>query len=61
MGGKNVSLCEEEEDCAFAFTVTERQEDTCNATSCIEPVVDGSVVAFQQGYIFILAQLSTLW
>jgi len=28
-----------EEDCAFAFTVSENQEETCNATSCNEPVV----------------------
>ena len=32
-----------EEDCAFAFTVTDNQEETCSVTSCKEPVVEASV------------------
>ena len=32
-----------EEDCAFAFNVSENQDETCNSTSCKEPVLEVSV------------------
>ena len=32
-----------EENCALALTVAENQEETCNATSCKEPVIEVSV------------------
>ena len=41
VGDQEVS--DSEEDCAFAFTVTEDQEETCSVTSGKEPVVEVSV------------------
>ena len=32
-----------EEDCAFAFNASENQDETCNSTSCKEPVLEVSV------------------
>ena len=43
VGDQEVS--DSEEDCAFAFTVTEVQEETCSVTSGKELVVEVSVVA----------------
>ncbi|KAL9967411.1 hypothetical protein ACROYT_G025630 [Oculina patagonica] len=41
VGDQEVS--DSEEDCAFAFAVTESREETCNVTSSKEPVVEVSV------------------
>ena len=41
MGDQEVS--DNEEDCAFAFTVTENRGETCHVTSCKEPVVEVSI------------------
>ena len=41
VGDQEVS--DNEEDCAFAFTVTENRGETCHVTSCKEPVVEESV------------------
>ena len=41
MGDQEVS--DNDEDCAFAFTVTENGEETCHVTSCKEPVVEVTV------------------
>ena len=41
VGDQEVS--DNEEDCAFAFTVTENRGETCHLTSYNEPVVEVSV------------------
>ncbi|KAL9985472.1 hypothetical protein ACROYT_G007886 [Oculina patagonica] len=41
--GKKCAKCGSEEDCAFAFPVTENREESCNVISSKEPVVEVSV------------------
>lgn len=39
-----------EENCAFAFTVSGNQKETCDSTSCKEPAVEVSVDAITKKY-----------
>ena len=54
VGDQEVS--DNEEDCAFAFTVTENRGEPCHVTSWKEPEVEVSGVALQQEYLLIRAQ-----
>ena len=54
MGNQDTS--DSEDNCAFAFAVTENQGETCNATSLKEPVLEVNIMVLQQEYSLIQGQ-----